>query len=203
MAHEGSFSRRPRFVCKEGAALDRAYGRPVQAAWLFSAAQIGGRYLRPQRPQGPRHSISRDCRGRSPVGPSSASVYRPPPGNWQSRWSTRDYLLRGQCGRCGRSCPDVFWRTSDTEKAVPALASISAVFDELLHLQKICNSTYRREGHFHGKRTASRAVSNLSKCNSWQARPRISDRSSASLRLPSRTAPGTGTRPPLAWPALA
>src|SRR5271169_116687 len=23
--------------------------------------------------------------------------YRPPPGNWQSRWSTRDYLLRRQC----------------------------------------------------------------------------------------------------------
>jgi hypothetical protein len=30
----------------EGAALDHAYGRPVQAAWLFSAAQNGGRYLR-------------------------------------------------------------------------------------------------------------------------------------------------------------
>jgi integrase len=51
---------------------------PVQAAWLFSAAQNGGRYLRPHRPQGPRHSISSDCRGRSRVGPSTASVYRPP-----------------------------------------------------------------------------------------------------------------------------
>jgi hypothetical protein len=96
LAREGSLRRRPRFVCKEGAALDRAYGRPVQAAWLFSAAQNGGRYLRPHRPQGPRHSISSDCRGRSRVGPSNASVYRPPPGNWQSRWSTRDYLLRGR-----------------------------------------------------------------------------------------------------------
>ena len=54
-----------------------------------------------------------------PVGPSTASVYRPPPGNWQSRWSTRDYLLRGRCGRCGRSRPAIFWRTGDTEKAVP------------------------------------------------------------------------------------
>ena len=43
--------RRPRFVCK--------------AAWLFSAAQNGGRYLRLHSPQGPRHSISSDCRGRS------------------------------------------------------------------------------------------------------------------------------------------
>jgi hypothetical protein len=30
LAHEGSLRRRPRFVCKEGAALDRAYGRPVR-----------------------------------------------------------------------------------------------------------------------------------------------------------------------------
>ena len=59
---------------QEGAAL--AYGRPVQAAWLFSAAQNGGRYLRPHRPQGPRHSISSGCRGRSAVGSSTASVYR-------------------------------------------------------------------------------------------------------------------------------
>jgi hypothetical protein len=51
VAREGSLRRRARFVCKEGAALDRAYGRPVQAAWLFSAAQNGGRYLRPHRPQ--------------------------------------------------------------------------------------------------------------------------------------------------------
>ena len=58
-------------------------------AWLFSAAQNGGRYLRPHRPQGPRHSISSDCRRTVPVGPSTASVYRPPPGNWQSRWSTK------------------------------------------------------------------------------------------------------------------
>jgi hypothetical protein len=37
-------------LCRtEGAALDRAYGRPVQAAWLFSAAQNGGRYLRSAR----------------------------------------------------------------------------------------------------------------------------------------------------------
>ena len=33
---------------------ETAYGRPVQALWLFSAAQNGGRYLRPHRPQGPR-----------------------------------------------------------------------------------------------------------------------------------------------------
>jgi hypothetical protein len=100
----------PALCAKSARALDRAYGRPVQAAWLFSAAQNGGRYLRPHRPQGPRHSISSDCRGRSRVGPSTASVHRPPPGNWQSRCSTRDYLLRGQCGRCGRSRPAIFWR---------------------------------------------------------------------------------------------
>ena len=134
-------------LCVQGGwALDRAYRRPVQAAWLFSAAQNGGRYLRPHRPQGPRHSISRDCRGRSPVGPSSASVYRPPPGNWQSRWSTRDYLLRGQCGRCGRSRPAIFWRTGDTEKAVPALLDLSRLLTS-------CYTSGWREGYVHGKRT--------------------------------------------------
>ena len=40
----------------------------------------------------------------------------------------------------------------------------------------ICNSVDRPEGYFHGKVTASRGGSNLSKCNSWQAQPRISDR---------------------------
>ena len=33
--------------------------------------------------------------------------------------------MRGQCGRCGRYRPAIFWRTGDTE---PALASISADF---------------------------------------------------------------------------
>ena len=64
VSHEGSLRRRPRFVCKEvrrSTALMAARSR----AWLFSAAQNGGRYLRPHRPQGPRHSMSSDCRGRS------------------------------------------------------------------------------------------------------------------------------------------
>jgi Phage integrase family len=41
---------------------------------------------------------------------------------------------------------------------------------------EICNSTNQREGYFHGKRTASRASFNLSKCNSWQGKPRLPDR---------------------------
>jgi hypothetical protein len=46
-------------------------------------------------------------------------------GNWQSRWSKRHYLWRGQCGRCGRSRPAIFWHTGDTDQCRP-LAWISS-----------------------------------------------------------------------------
>jgi hypothetical protein len=58
---------------------------------------------------------------------------------------------------------------------------------------QICNSVDRREGHFHGKVTASRGGSNLSKCNSCQeggANISPSGRSSGLSRPPSRTAAG-------------
>jgi hypothetical protein len=39
-----------------------------------------------------------------------------------------------------------------------------------------CNSRDRREGYFHGKRTASGEGFNRSKCDSWQGKPRLPDR---------------------------
>jgi hypothetical protein len=112
-----SLRRRPRFVRKEGAALDRTYGRPGPGGVVIFRCPERRPIFASAPSARARRSISSDCRG--PVGPSTASVYRPPPGNWQSRLNTREYLLRGQCGRCGRSRPAIFWRTDDTEKAVP------------------------------------------------------------------------------------
>ncbi len=100
---------------RQAKALGRAYGRPVQTAWLFSAARTAADICVRTVRKGPAirfQVIAADGR------PSTASVYRPP-GNWQSRWNTRDYLFRGRCGRRGRSRPAIFWRTGDTDQCRP------------------------------------------------------------------------------------
>jgi hypothetical protein len=115
---------------------------------------------------------------------STASVYRPPPGNWQSRWSTRDYLLRGQCGRCGRSRPDVFWRTGDREKAVPALGSISAVMPGSRH-QCACSERHSAAGHGRSSKSPRRNRVCPRSCGEPSRRQRSQQSRPPQVRAPS------------------
>jgi hypothetical protein len=114
LVHEGSLHRRPRFVWQEVRRSTALMAARSRRRGYFplprTAADICVRTVR----KGPAIRFQVIAADTVPVGPSTASVYRPPPGNWQSRWSTGDYLLRGPCGRCGRSRPAIFWRTGDT-----------------------------------------------------------------------------------------
>jgi hypothetical protein len=71
--------------------------------------QNGGRHLCPHRPQGSLHWISRAWCGRLRryrAGDRPPSTIRPP----ASVGPQSCNFWVGQCGRCGRSRPDVFWR---------------------------------------------------------------------------------------------
>jgi hypothetical protein len=82
--------------------------------------QNGGRHLRPHRPQRSQHWISRTWCGRlwrhraddRPRHRLPSAIYRP-----ASRWTAMSNFWLGQCGRCGRSRPDVFWRGRQAQPA--------------------------------------------------------------------------------------
>jgi len=105
----------------------------VQAAWLFFAAQNGGRYLRPHRPQGPAVRflvIAAD-------GPSrTIHCVRLPStaGNWQSRWSTRDYLLRYDADDADGLAPPYSGTLVIRRRQCRPWPRSQPSFDKLLHL---------------------------------------------------------------------
>ena len=159
LGQEGSLRRRPRFVCKEGAALDRAYGRPVRYFPLpRTAADICVRTVR----KGPAirfQVIAAD-------GPSrTIHCVRLPStaGNWRSRWTQGTISCADNADGADGLAPPSSGALVIRRRECRPWPRSQPSFDKLLHLPLMCNSANEREGYFHGKLAASQEGSNLSK----------------------------------------